>query len=141
MYRHLTSPQAETDVAIPGHEAQRREPPGARRIVLEEERVDGEPREDALGDGVVTALANPLALVVAAAEVDANGHAARPVPERIVDETHVAAHHRIGVVAAAAESLPELRVAEQREGDVIQLDVRRPADRKIDELLVVDPPH
>ena len=65
------------------HEAQRREVARALVVVLQEEAVDRELVEQDLGDRLVAALRHPGALVVAAAEMDADRHVVRAVRDRI----------------------------------------------------------
>jgi hypothetical protein len=53
-----------------GHEAERLEGAGTLVVVFEEKAVDGKLVEEALGDGVVSALGVPVTAIVAAAEVN-----------------------------------------------------------------------
>ena len=68
----LAGDQAEHDLLAVGHEAQRGEVPGAFVVVLEEVAIDGELVEQHLGDGLVAALGEPRAAVVAPAQVHAH---------------------------------------------------------------------
>jgi hypothetical protein len=74
-----------------GHEAERGEVARAAVVVLEEEAVDPELVEQDLGDRLVAALGDPGALVVAAAEVDADCHVGGPALDRLVDQAAVEA--------------------------------------------------
>jgi hypothetical protein len=73
--RALGTDEAENDSLARGDEAQRFEGAGALVVVLEKEAIDVEGGEEFFGDGVVATLGVPVAAIVAAAEMDAEGDA------------------------------------------------------------------
>ena len=80
----LRGEEAEDDDGVVADEPQRLEPAGAIGVVLEHEAVVVQAAEDALGDRVVRALAVPLALAVAAAEVHAEDDVVREAGDQLV---------------------------------------------------------
>ena len=81
------------------HVAQRREVAGPLVVVLEEVGVDVELVEQHLGDGLVAALREPRAAVVAAAQVDGDGEVVGTAGDGGVDQLGVGVRERVGVVA------------------------------------------
>ncbi len=59
--------------------------------------------------------------------------------DRVVEEIHVAGDEPIGVVASGAKGLAVLRIAEKREGDRVELDVRGAPMGEVGQLFAVDP--
>ena len=74
-FRHLGADEPEHHHLALGHEAQRLEAAGARRVVFEQEAIVRQFVEQPLGDGVVAAFAVPHAALVAAAEMNAGRNA------------------------------------------------------------------
>ncbi len=97
----LRGDQPEHDGLVLGHEAQRLEGAGARRVVLGEDPVDREVVEQLLGDRVVAALDRPHAAVVPAAQV----HRERGVRERLDQRVVVRRSSRASHVSV---SMPDL---------------------------------
>ena len=116
--------QAEDDRAARRDVAKRLEPSGPRRVVLEEEGVDGEPGEGAGGHVVVGPLPEPLALVVAPADVDADGQPGRAARERRVHQRDVAVEH------ARRDRSPSPRTPRDAEGRTGVRAARRRAGRR-----------
>ena len=79
--------------------AQRREPAGARRVVFEEEAIDGEPGEEPRRDIVIAAAALAVA-GIAAAEMDADRHVRGVAADRIVDRRDIIVDELIRILAA-----------------------------------------
>lgn len=117
---------------------QRAEVAGPRVIVLEEVDIDVELLEQRLGDGLVPALREPLRAVVAAAEVNADGHVLGPLGDGAVDEVRVLLGERARVLAVAAgRLLAHALVAQVREVGVVELDEAAPGRVQVGNLLLV----
>ena len=119
----LGGDQAEHDLLALGHEAQRLEAAGPLVVVLEEEAVDVELREQHLGHEVVAALGRPRRPEVAAAHVRGHPQAVRPAGDRGVDVLHVLLVQVVGVAALRGDQRALLRVVEVGEAGVVELEV------------------
>ncbi len=92
-------------------------------VVLEEVGVDVELVEQHLGDGLVPALREPGAAVVAAAEVDRDREVVGTPADGGVDELGVGVRELVRVVATLDGALPHHRIAQVGEVRVVELDV------------------
>ena len=91
---------------------ERLERPRPLVVVFEQEAVEARAAEDLLSDAVVAARRVEHALVVAAADVDAEGHARVAVDDRVV-ELDAGVEHLVGIAAALPIALAD-RLVEQR---------------------------
>lgn len=133
----LAGHDAEDDDLVRREVAQRGEVAGARVVVLEEVDVDVELLEQDLGDGLVAALREPPRPVVAAADVDADGHVGGPAGYGGVDERGVPAGQGVGVAAVAPLGLgAHLGVAEVGEVGVVELHEAAARGVQVGELLL-----
>src|SRR3954468_19739761 len=121
--RRLGRHQPQYNGFVFGNEAQRLEAARALGIEFHEERIDAG-REHRLRHRLIAALGDPGALEVAAAGMHGDRHARGLVLHRFADRGGVAGRQRGGVVAVLAARLADLRIAEIREGDVVELQVR-----------------
>src|SRR5213078_2742156 len=76
--------ETEHDLLACRQETQRRKTAGALIVVFEKIPIHGDLAQEDLSDRVVVALAQPRALIVATAKVNAHRHVFRPIPNRIV---------------------------------------------------------
>lgn len=107
-----------TEVAAPGI------------VVLQKVHVDVEILEQNFRDWLVPSLSEPLAPVVASAQVNTNGHVARSLLDGLVDQVGVLAGELFPVAPVAGLGLgPHLRVAQVGEVGVVELD--EPATRVV----------
>lgn len=122
-----------------GQMPQRAEIAGPRIVILEEIHIDIELLEKRLGHGLVAALGEPLAAVVAAAQVDANGHVLGPLGNSAVDELGVLLGQLGGVLAMASGGLlAHLVVAQVGQVGVVELDKAAPGSVQVGNFLLVD---
>src|SRR5678816_761259 len=135
--RHLGAHQAEYHLLPFGDVAQRLEAAGALGVELEEEAIDVDLGERGLGDVVIAAACEPGALEVAAAGVDANRHVVGDVADRGVDGLRVDRHVPLRIVTELAELLLHFRIAEHRDGGVVDLQVAAARLVEVGDLLAV----
>ena len=112
-----------TTVRVRADVAQRGEVAGALVVVLEEVGVDVELGEQHLGDGLVAALGEPRAAVVAAAQVDGDGEVVGAAGDRRVDQLGVGVGEGVGIVAALDGAGAHDGVAQVGEVGVVELEV------------------
>lgn len=129
---------AEDDDLVVGQVAQGGEVARAGVVVLEEVDVDVELLEEDLGDGLVAALGEPLRAVVAAAQVDANGHVLGALLDGLVDQGGVLAGQDVGVAMALLSLGAHARVAQVGQVGVVELDHADAGGVQVGELLLVD---
>ena len=120
--RHLAADEAEHH-ALVLHEAQRREVAGALGVVFEQEVIDARLAEEALGDRLVAAGRQIVALEIAAAHVHAEHHVGRRARDRVVDGLDVEIDQPVGLSARGFDLLADRGIAQQRDRDLVELDV------------------
>ena len=96
--------------------------------------------EEALGEPVVAALDEPAARLVAAAEVEAEGHAGM-IADHVVVELEAEVEPALRRPAAALVEVPVARVDEQRIVRRVELDVGRAEPDELVDLLAQDLGH
>jgi len=136
--RRFGAHHAQHDALFLGHEAQRREVAGARRVELEQKVIDPGGAEELLGNRIVAAFGEVLALVIAAAHVHTDHHPAGAVSHRLVDRTHVEIDQPLRVLPFGLDLCPRGRVAKHGERDFIQLHVACSGLGEVGDLLLVD---
>src|SRR6185295_9189873 len=120
--RLLRAHQPQDDDAVVGHVTQRLEAPRSRIVVLEQKAREARLTEDLAGDAVVSARGVEHALIVAAADVDAEGDAGMAVDDGVV-ELDAGVEQAIGIAATLPVALAHLLVEERRVLRRIALDV------------------
>src|SRR5437660_5962880 len=120
--RLLGRDQAQHDRAVLGHVAERAEPTRALVVVLQQEALEQRLLEDP-GDRLIVALRIELALVVAAADVQAERDPGVALDDRVV-ELDAAVDQLLRVAAALPVALAHLRVEQRRVLGRVDLDVR-----------------
>lgn len=137
--RRLAAHDAQHDHLAIGQMPQRAEIARSRIVVLEEVHIDIQLLEERLSHGLVAALREPLAAVVAAAQVDANGHVLGPLGNGAVDELGVLLGQLGGVLAVASGGLlAHLVVAQVGQVGVVELDKAASSSVQVGNLLLVD---
>ncbi len=106
-----------------GHEAQRFEAAGAFRIELHEVAVDADLVEEHFRHRLVAALRDPTGAEVAAAQVHGDRHIRGPVRDGCVDHLRVDSGKAIRIVAAIAQELPLLGIAEIGQVHFVELEI------------------
>ena len=119
----LGGDQAEHDLLALGDEPQRLEAAGPLVVVLEEEAVHVELREEHLGHEVVATLGRPRRAEVAAAHVRGDPHPLRAAGDRGVDVRDVLLVQVLGVPALGRDHRALLGVVEVGEAGVVELEV------------------
>jgi hypothetical protein len=120
--RQLRADEAQDHHAALGDEAERRECARALVVVLEQEPIELRATEDLLCDPVVAAGRVEHALVVTAADVNAERDARVALDDRVV-ELHRRREQRVRVAAALAVTLADRLVEERRVLRRVDLDV------------------
>src|SRR6185369_5293458 len=92
-------------------------------VVLQEEPVHGQLREQCLGDEVVPAGGDPGGAEVAAAHVRGDGHVRGLAGDRVVDLLDVPQVHVLGVLAASGDLGALGRVVQVGQRGVVELQV------------------
>lgn len=137
--RRLAAHDAQHDHLALGQMPQRAEIARSRIVVLEKVHIDIQFLEERLGHGLVAALREPLAAIVAAAQVDANGHILGPLGNGAVDELGILLRQLSGVLAVASGGLlAHLVVAQVGQVGVVELDKAAPSSIQVGNLLLVD---
>lgn len=137
--RRLAAHDTQHDHLALGQMPQRAEITGARIVVLEKVHIDIQLLEERLSNGLVAALREPLAAVVAAAQVDANGHVLGPLGNGAVDKLGVLLGQLGGILAVASGGfLAHLVVAQVGQVSVIELDKAAPSSVQVGNLLLID---
>ena len=112
----LARDQAEDDDLVVRDEPQRSEVAGALVVVLEEVGIDGQLREQDLGDRLVAALREPRAAVVAPTQVHGDDEVVRSPGQHLVDQRGVGAGELVGVVTTIDRALRASRGRRGRRG-------------------------
>ena len=92
-------------------------------IVFQEERVDIEPAEQPLRDGLVAALGHPHALQVAPAHMEADEGVVAPFAHAVVDEADIGVGQFVGILAARHDRRPCRVVAIAGQRGIVELDI------------------
>src|SRR5262245_12468437 len=135
----LRREKAEDDGLLGGDEAQWLEAPRAGAVVFEQIPVRLDLVEQRFRDGIVTTLGQPGGTEIAATEMDADGHIRRPRRDRAVDELRIAVHQAHWVFADAPNPFSDALVAQERDVDLVDLQVTTARVGQVADLLTVDP--
>ena len=92
-------------------------------------------REEALGHPLVAALGEIVAPEIAAAHVDADDDVGRAGRDRAVDGIDIALDQRVGIAARARDPVADRGIAEQRNGDLVDLQVAAAGLHQVGDLL------
>ena len=122
--RALRRHEAEDHLLVVGHERERVEAARALVVVLEQQPLGVDAAEDRPGDRLVAARDEPARVLVAAAQVEAEGHARRGVDHRVV-ELDAVRQPALGRPAAGLVERAPRRVDEERVVRRVDLEVRR----------------
>src|SRR5215469_6813871 len=112
------------------HKAQRRDAAGARRVVFEEIKSDGQSIEQPFRNLFVAAFGVPVAAAIAAAKVHADVHFLGCGGEHAVGHCDIFVNERAPIIAACGERALYPRIAEFGEGGFVDLDVTATRRRK-----------
>src|SRR6516165_3198776 len=112
------------------HKAQRREAAGARRVVFEEIKSDGQSIEQPSRNLFVAAFGVPVTAAIAAAKVHADIHLLRRGGEQAVGHRDIFVNERAPIVAARGERALYLGIAEFGKSGFVDLDVTATRRRK-----------
>ncbi len=93
--------------------------------------------EETLGHRCVAASAKIVALEIAAAHMNADHHVGRTRGHSLVDAVDVEVYERVGFCARARDLLPDRRVAQQRNGDLVELDITAARFREFANFLLI----
>src|SRR3984957_15408252 len=132
--RVLRTHQPDHDRDALRREAERREIARALVVVFEEEAVDLHLVEQNFRDRLITALRDPGALEISAAQMHRNRHVLRPIADRVVDQLAVKPDERVGIVAARDRALANGGIAEIGQIGVVELQVAAAARGEIRDL-------
>src|SRR3984957_18653531 len=133
----LGAHQTEHDHLAFRRKAQRREIAGAFVVIFEEKAVDLHFIEQDVGDRLVTALRDPGAFEIAAAEMHRNDHVAWSIADRIIHEPTIEARQGVGIVAARLGRFADRRIAEIGEIGVVELEIAAATLGEIGDLVAI----
>ena len=134
--RSLAADDPQHDALVFRHETQRREVAGTRRIVFEQKMVCVRAREEALGDNLVSAFRQIVALEIATAHVDSNTGLGRTRRDAGVEGIDVAVDQRLRIAARARHLRADGRIAEERDRNLIDLYVAAARRDEVSDLLL-----
>src|SRR6516225_2271454 len=115
---------------MPRHKAQRREAAGARRVVFEQIKSDGQSIEQPFRNLFVAAFGVPVTAAIAPAKVHADIHVLRRGGEQAVGHRDIFVNERAPIVAARGERALYLGIAEFGKSGFVDLDVTATRRRK-----------
>src|SRR6267378_7194158 len=136
-HRCLGGNQSQDHLLSFRHETQRLKAAGAPGVVLEKKAVHPRLAEHRLGDRVVAARGHPHAGVVAAAGVHRDGEIAWAIFQERIYYSGVLRGQLRRVLAVAPHLRADALVAQARERDVVDLQVRAAGGREVADLLAV----
>ena len=102
---------------------ERAEIAGTLAIVFQEQRIDRDFAEHALGDGVIAAGAQKLAPEIAAAHVQPNPHIRWPVRDGCIDRLDIKPSQTIRIFAALRYGAANIGIGQHDQRDLIKLHV------------------
>jgi hypothetical protein len=122
-HRRLRADHAQHHALVLRYETQRRKIAGARRVKFEQEVIHLRIREKALGDRLVAAGAEIVALEVAAAHMHADRDVRRAFGDGVVDALDVQIDENARLAARALDLVADGGIAQKRDGDLIELHI------------------